>query len=156
MPRTQGELSLLKDPTAQGLLHSAIPARLAYIWHDGTPRVVPIWFHWNGSALVLAAEPASPKVQALRNRPAVALTIDDTTPPYAVLLIRGEASVELVDGMVPEYGLCAERYFGVDIGRAWANEQRRKIDRMARITIQPQWVGLIDFKTRFPQHFDTG
>ncbi|HLG75712.1 MAG TPA: hypothetical protein VKX46_04820 [Ktedonobacteraceae bacterium] len=42
MPSKQGDLSLLQHPIAQTLLHSAIPARLAYTWKDGTPRVVPI------------------------------------------------------------------------------------------------------------------
>ena len=37
--------TLLDDPVAQELLHSTNLARLAYTWHDGTPRVVPIWFH---------------------------------------------------------------------------------------------------------------
>lgn len=41
----QGDLALLNDPIAQALLQSTIPARLAYSWTDGTPRVVPIWFH---------------------------------------------------------------------------------------------------------------
>ena len=41
MPK-QGEIDLLSDPIAQDLLHSRIPARLAYVWPDGTPRVVPV------------------------------------------------------------------------------------------------------------------
>jgi hypothetical protein len=45
MQTKQGTLAWLDDPVAQTLLHSTIPARLAYVWPDGTPRVVPIWFH---------------------------------------------------------------------------------------------------------------
>lgn len=48
MATSQGDIALLNDPVAQELLHSTVPARLAYTWLDGTPRVVPIWFHWNG------------------------------------------------------------------------------------------------------------
>ena len=40
----QGDIALLNDPVARRLLNSTIPARLAYSWTDGTPRVVPIWF----------------------------------------------------------------------------------------------------------------
>jgi hypothetical protein len=40
----QGDLELLQHPVSQELMQSKIPARLAYIWTDGTPRVVPIWF----------------------------------------------------------------------------------------------------------------
>ncbi len=55
--------------------------------------------------------------------------------------------------MVSEYGFSAECYFSVDGRRAWANELLEKITQIAHITIQPRWVGLIDFETRFPQHF---
>ena len=37
----QGDLSILNEPTAMELLASAVPARLAYNWSDGTPRVIP-------------------------------------------------------------------------------------------------------------------
>ena len=43
MAVAQGDPGLLDDPIAQELLHATIPARLAYTWPDGTPRVVPIW-----------------------------------------------------------------------------------------------------------------
>ena len=45
----QGDLQLLDDPVAQELLGSQELARLAYSWLDGTPRVVPMGFHWNGA-----------------------------------------------------------------------------------------------------------
>jgi hypothetical protein len=38
----QGSLELLDDPVAKALLESVNPARLAYTWMDGSPRVVPI------------------------------------------------------------------------------------------------------------------
>jgi hypothetical protein len=37
----QGDLRLLETDLAQQLLRSSIPARLAFIATDGTPRVVP-------------------------------------------------------------------------------------------------------------------
>ena len=53
----QGSVELLRDPVAKALLESLIPARLAYTWMDGSPRVVPIWFHWTGDQFVLATPP---------------------------------------------------------------------------------------------------
>ena len=41
-------LQILHDPLAQELLHSNIPARLAYTGRDGAPRAIPIAFHWTG------------------------------------------------------------------------------------------------------------
>ena len=62
---------------AQALLHSKIPARMAYVWLDGMPRVVPVWFHWNGEQIVLAGPPNAPKMKVLASGSKIALTIDD-------------------------------------------------------------------------------
>ncbi len=146
----QGDLALLQDPASQELLRSAIPARLAYIWTDGTPRVIPIWFHWNEREFVMATPPKAPKLKALARNPKVSFTIDDNTFPHKVLLVRGTARMENVDGIVPEYAMAAERYFGAEQGQAWVTQLRTMVSSMVRITIVPEWVGLLDFKTRFP------
>jgi PPOX class probable F420-dependent enzyme len=150
MPVPQGDLSLLQHPVAQELLASKIPARLAYIWTDGTPRVVPIWFHWDGRELVMGTPPKAPKLKALARNPKVSLTIDDENFPHRVLLIRGSARLTTVDGIVPEYAAAAERYFGAERGQAWIDQLRKMVPGMVRIAITPEWVGIIDFKTRFP------
>lgn len=65
MPIPLGDLGLLEQPVSKELLHSTIPARLAYVWTDGTPRVVAIWFHSTGRDLVLATPPKAPKPKGL-------------------------------------------------------------------------------------------
>jgi Pyridoxamine 5'-phosphate oxidase len=149
-PVRQGGLELLQHPASQELLHSRIPARLAYVWTDGTPRVIPIWFHWDGKEFVMASPPKAPKLKALRKNPKVSLTIDDNVFPHKVLLVRGSARLEEVDGIVPEYLAAAERYFDPELAQAWIKQLRTLVSSMVRITITPEWVGLLDFKTRFP------
>jgi hypothetical protein len=58
--------------------------------------------------------------------------------------------MENVDGIVPEYAMAAERYFGPEQGQAWVSQLRTLISNMVRIRITPEWVGLLDFQTRFP------
>jgi len=146
----QGDVGLLQHPASKELLESKIPARLAYIWTDGTPRVIPIWFHWNGREIIMATPPNAPKLKALSTNTKVSLTIDDNVFPHKVLLIRGSAGLQTVDGIVPEYAMAAERYFGRDQGRAWVEQLRSLTPSMVRITVTPEWVGLLDFQTRFP------
>ena len=50
----QGDLALLHEPVAQQLLTQQTVLRLAYTWTDGSPRVVPHWFVWNGREIVLS------------------------------------------------------------------------------------------------------
>jgi len=150
MATKQGGLALLTDPVAQELLRSTSPARLAYVWRDGTPRVVPIWFHWSGKEIVLGTPPRAPKVRALSPNAKVALSIDGNTWPHKVLQIRGTAHVETVSGVVPEYALAAERYFGTEQGRAWVKQVGGMFSQMARIVVKPEWVAILDFEKRFP------
>jgi PPOX class probable F420-dependent enzyme len=150
MPVKQGDLGLLQHPASQELLKSKIPARLAYVWTDGSPRVIPIWFHWNGKEIVMGTPPKAPKLKALAKNPRVSLTIDDNVFPHKVLLVRGTARLEPVNGVVPEYAMAAERYFGPEQGKAWVTQMGKMVQSMVRVTITPTWVGLLDFQTRFP------
>ena len=150
MATEHGELALLDDPVAQELLHSTNLARLAYTWRDGTPRVIPIWFHWDGETIVLGSPPNAPKVDVLPTNSKVALTIDRDKWPYHALLIRGTADVETVEDVTPEYAASAERYFGEEQGREWVEGVRQMSPQMARISVWPEWVSILDFERRFP------
>lgn len=145
--------AVMADPVAQRLLNSANPARLAYVAQDGTPRVVPIGFHWNGTTVVIGTVPGAAKVDALKANPAVALTIDTNPPvwPPNVLLLRGTASVSLIDGVFPEYVEGARKLTPAEKFSEWEAGVRALYDRMARIDITPTWVKIHDFETRIPQ-----
>ena len=149
MTAPQGDLALLEDPVAQELLQSRQPARLAYTWLDGTPRVVPIWFHWTGTVLSFGSPVKAPKLKALRQNPRVAVTIDEAAAwPYHALLIRGDAAITMLEDVSEEYAAAARRYFGEEQGEAWLASLRGQ--PMARIDVTPRWVGILDFETRFP------
>jgi hypothetical protein len=149
MTARQGDLSLLQDPVAQELLTSREVARLAYSWSDGTPRVVPIWFHWTGAALTFGSPVKAPKLRALEQNPHVAVTIDSSAAwPYHALLVRGDADVEMLDSVSEEYVAAARRYFGDEQGAAWVATLEGQ--PMARISVTPTWAAVLDFETRFP------
>jgi hypothetical protein len=153
----QGDPRLLESPVAVKLLGSALPARLAYTAPDGTPRLVPSWFHWTGTEIVTATWVSGPhvrhparRIRDLRARPEVALSIDTDDQPPLVLQIRGRATVSEIDGIVPEYALAARRYLGDEAAAQYLGQLDAAAVRMARIGITPTWVGLLDFQTRLP------
>jgi hypothetical protein len=142
---------VLNDKIAQDLLTSTELARLAYTWKDGTPRVVPVWFHWTGSELVMASPVNAPKVDVLEARPQVAVSIDSSGSwPYHALLLRGTAKVERLDGVVPEYVAAGERYTGADFIQGWAAHLEKTGVKFARIGLTPTYAKVLDFETRFP------
>ena len=141
---------LLNDPLAQKLLNSTIPARLAYTGLDGFPRAIPIWFLWDGARVVLGTPPNAQKVKALAKNPNVALTIDTTGYPPEILLMRGIAKIEMVDGPAPEFLAAGRKYLGEEQGREFEAYARQTYKQMARILIEPDWVKILDFQTRLP------
>jgi hypothetical protein len=143
----------MQDPVARELLESRNPARLAYVALDGTPRVVPVGFFWDGDAIVIGTVPGSAKVPALQSNPVVALTIDTTPPtwPPKVLLVRGTARISIVDGVFPEYVEGARKLTPPEEFDEWEAGVRGLYDEMARIDVQPTWAKIHDFETRIPQ-----
>jgi pyridoxamine 5'-phosphate oxidase-like protein len=149
MPR-QGDLALLDDPVAKELLNSQIPARLAYTWKDGSPRVVPVWAHWTGEEFVIGGPPKAPKMNILHDGDRVALTLDSNTFPYHSLNVRGTVTVRVVDGIPPEYTESCVTHLGNEGGMGWNAQVASLFREFGRISIKPDWVGIIDFERRFP------
>jgi hypothetical protein len=135
----------LRHPDAEQLLRSPDPARLAYDGRDGFPRVIPIGFLWNGSAIVVCTAPTAPKVKALTERPQIALTIDDIGPPAKALLVRGIARIEIVDSVAWEYLAAAAKSTSGDELAAFEANVHALYKQMARITITPTWARYYDF-----------
>jgi hypothetical protein len=138
----------LNHPDAQELLTTQTLTRLAYTGLDGFPRVIPIGFHWNGQQVVVCTAPISPKVRALAARPQVALTIDtDDGTASQALLIRGVASIDIVDGIPSEYLAASTKSMAGEQARQFEAQVRSVYKQMARIAIEPRWVRYYDFGT---------
>jgi hypothetical protein len=155
----QGDLRLLDTDLAQQLLHSAIPARMAFVWTDGTPRVIPTWFHWTGEEVVMVTYTAGPdigirhpatRLAVLRANPRVALSIDTNAFPPQTLTIRGTAKITEVEGLAPEYVAATRRYLGEEAAGPVLASLDQPGTAQARIAVRPDWVGVLDFVTRRP------
>ena len=68
---------------------------LSTVRPDGSPHLVPIWFSWDGEALLIFSKPGAQKVRNLRARPSVMLALGDAEEDFDVGLIEGRA--ELLD-----------------------------------------------------------
>lgn len=141
---------VLARPLSRELLARDL-ARLAYIATDGTPRAVPIAITWNGTHIVMCTATNAPKLASLRANPMVALTIDTEVHPPKILLIRGRAELDRVDGIPDEYLQMNGSYTMTPEQRVeWEAEVRSLYDGMVRIVVTPTWAKLIDFETTLP------
>lgn len=105
--------------------------------------MIPVGFYWTGTEFVISTATTSPKVAALKAHPDVALSIDggDTPEQARALSVRGRPSVEIVDGLVPEYLAAARKSMGAEFEK----NCRELYDQMARIAIVPSWARFYDF-----------
>ncbi len=143
-------IELMKDPVAQELMQAPIPARLAYIAPDGSPRVVPIGYLWNGEVFEMWTAVNAPKVSALAANPKVAFTVDNNDFPPHVLLVRGDADVEVVEGVPDGYIEASRRYVGEAGMPEFEAGVRALYKQMAVVRVTPTWAKIHDFETRLP------
>jgi PPOX class probable F420-dependent enzyme len=68
---------------------------LATTGEDGRPSVVPVWFLWDGEAILVASKPHARKVTNIRSNPAVMIALGDADEDFDVGLV--EATGRLVD-----------------------------------------------------------
>ncbi len=142
---------ILAKPYSQDLLFAAQPARFSYVALDGSPRVIPIGFHFDGEKLQSFTIPKSAKVKALAENPKVALTIDTNGFPPKVLLIRGTVELKLEPGVPEEYIISGRKVMTDEQHVGWTAGVKDLYDEMTRITITPTWVKLLDFETTLPK-----
>jgi nitroimidazol reductase NimA-like FMN-containing flavoprotein (pyridoxamine 5'-phosphate oxidase superfamily) len=142
---------ILNRPLSQELLARDI-TRLAYVAKDGTPRNVPIGFSWNGTEIVVCTAKNAPKLAHLRQNPAVALTIDTEVHPPKILLIRGQAELDVTDDIPDEYLKMTSTYRMTPEQRVEWEAGVRSLyhEGMVRIVVTPTWAKLIDFETTLP------
>jgi PPOX class probable F420-dependent enzyme len=76
---------------------------LSTVRPDGSPHLVPIWFWWDGEALLVFSKPNAQKVRNLRKRPSVMLALGDAEDDFDVGIVEGHA--ELLETPAHELGM---------------------------------------------------
>ena len=66
---------------------------LSTVRPDGDPHLVPIWFSWDGEALLIFSKPDAQKVRNLRAQPTVMLALGDAEADFDIGLLKGTAEL---------------------------------------------------------------
>lgn len=105
------------------LLQRARTAILATVRSDGRPHVAPVWFDLDGDTLVFTTWHESVKARNIRNDPRISLCVDDEEPPFAFVLMEGEAELRESD---PNLRYWATRIAGRYMGEELAEDYGRR------------------------------
>jgi PPOX class probable F420-dependent enzyme len=87
----------LASKAAQEALNARVIANLATFRPDGTIHLVPMWFLWDGEAVLLPTFGASRKAQNVRADPRATVMIDDSRGGFDVHGVMLTGRVEIVE-----------------------------------------------------------
>jgi PPOX class probable F420-dependent enzyme len=89
--------------------------KLATVRADGSPHIVPIWFLQDGADLIFTTEKDTVKSGNLLRDDRAAVCVDDETPPYSYVALRGRVEIsEDPDQLLTWATDIAARYMGAD------------------------------------------
>jgi PPOX class probable F420-dependent enzyme len=77
-------------------LERPLLARLATIDGD-RPRVLPMWFWWDGADMWMETSPTFPNARILRRNPNAAVSVDEAIGPFEMRAVLMRGRVEVID-----------------------------------------------------------
>lgn len=128
------------------LQQSTFPMRLACIGADGFPRVVSLWYGFDGKYLRGVTHRSSQLANLLRRSDRVGFEVAPNEPPYCGVRGQGIARLDAdADGIV--LGQMLERYLG-DTTSKLANWLLSRAEDEVLITIEPKRLFSWDYRER--------
>ena len=96
------------------LIQPAIKAFLflATVMPDGSPQVTPVWFDYDGEHILVNTNEGRVKDRNMKDRPRVAMVIQDPADPYHYMQIRGEVVGYTRKGADEHIDMLSRRYRG--------------------------------------------
>lgn len=85
---------------------------LATVRPDGRPHLVPVWFLWDGSAILVFSIADNQKVKNLRQNNHVSLALDDTYEGDDVVRLEGTAELLNDPNLTPLMPAYVAKYAG--------------------------------------------
>ena len=129
----------MTDDELNVFLKQPLIAVIGTIDSEGRPRSAPIWFHWEDGAAYMFTSRESLKWRNLERNPHASLCIDWRDVPYKSVIMDGP--VEEVDRSIYDLALSmALRYYGVDKGRAFAENYRDNPPGVVAFRLTPRHI----------------
>ncbi|MET9544143.1 MULTISPECIES: PPOX class F420-dependent oxidoreductase [unclassified Streptomyces] len=96
--------------------HGTRTGKLSTVRADGSPHIAPIWFLLDGDDLVFNTGKETVKGRNLARDGRVALCVDDDQPPFAFVVLQGQAElIEDIDQV---------RHWAARLGARYMGEER--------------------------------
>jgi PPOX class probable F420-dependent enzyme len=104
---------------------------------DGSPHVTPVWFVLDGDDVVFNTGVDSLKGRILRRDPRLAICVDDQTPPYSFVILKGTVTLsEDLGEMLRWATAIGGRYMGADQAEAFGKRNAAPGEYLVRMRIE--------------------
>lgn len=77
---------------------------------DGRPHLVPVWFLWDGSTMLIFSQPDNQKIRNLRHNPAVMLALEAANQGEDIVMFEGTAALVDEPGLKATLAAYAQKY----------------------------------------------
>ncbi|HAL47332.1 MAG: TIGR03618 family F420-dependent PPOX class oxidoreductase [SAR202 cluster bacterium] len=111
---------------------------IATMRRDGSPHAVPVWYQYDGESILVWTEKNRAWVKNVQRDGRVAFSVQDDSPPFAALVLRGTVTVA---DRLDDSGLKAAK----DICRRYLNDD--EVDGY----VDPYWPRLHTFVRIVPE-----
>ncbi len=110
--------------------------KLSTVRADGSPHIAPIWFVLDGDDLLFNTGKETVKGRNLARDGRVALCVDDDRPPFAYVVIQGEARISEDLADVRHWAArIAARYMGEDRAEEFGDRNGVPGELLVRVKI---------------------
>lgn len=110
--------------------------KLATVRKDGRPHIAPIWFLLDGPDLVITTGKESVKGRTLARSGQAALCVDDDRPPFAFVIVEGEATLHDDPAELKKWSTAiAARYIGTKDAAAFGERNSGPDEVLVRVRI---------------------
>lgn len=127
--------AMTTDQVRDFLGHGTRTAKVATVMQDSRPHVMPVWFVLDGEQLVFTTGADSVKGRNLRRDPRIAVLVDDETPPYAFVQVRGRVTLhDELDELLQFATAIGARYMGEDRAEEFGRRNAVPGELLVRVT----------------------
>jgi PPOX class probable F420-dependent enzyme len=110
-------------------------AKLALPRKSGAPHVAPIWIVLDGDDVIFTTGAGTIKGKSLQRDGRVAMCIDDDTPPFAFVIIEGNASISRDPAELLRWATAiGGRYMGAANAEAFGRRNAVPTELLVRVT----------------------
>ena len=102
------DLSTPQGAHADQRLHTDTLIWLSSVRPDGNPHLVPVWFLWDDSTILIFSKPRNQKLRNILNNPNVTLALQADADGGNIVIVEGKAA--LIDGINATLSAYVQKY----------------------------------------------